>query len=89
VAEIQALEADRGQTLGYVRLVGRHRAEAQLSDPAVSVPPHYQKKQLLRGPAQSAGQGDGQPRREQGGVMTGQGRDPIRSSYLCWPLTVV
>ena len=47
--EIQALEADSGSHLGYVRVVGRRRAEAQLSEPIVSVPTQYTKKPLLRG----------------------------------------
>jgi hypothetical protein len=48
VAEIQALEADRGSYLGYVRLVGRRRAEARLDEPIVSIPGEYAKKPLLR-----------------------------------------
>ena len=48
VAEIQALEADRGSYLGYVRLVGRRRAEARLDEPIVSIPGGYSKKPLLR-----------------------------------------
>ena len=48
--EIQALEADAGRNFGYVRVVGRRRAEAQLFDPLMSMPPHYTKKPLLRGP---------------------------------------
>jgi cyclopropane fatty-acyl-phospholipid synthase-like methyltransferase len=47
-AEINALEADRGDYLGYVRLVGRRRGEAALEDPIVSLPAHYTKKPLLR-----------------------------------------
>jgi SAM-dependent methyltransferase len=46
-AEIKALEADRGEYLGYVRLVGR-RTDAILPDQIVSVPPQYIKKPLLR-----------------------------------------
>jgi SAM-dependent methyltransferase len=45
--EIQALEADRGCYLGYVRLVGR-REEVKLADPIVSVTTEYVKKPLLR-----------------------------------------
>ena len=41
--EIGALEADAGSHLGYVRVVGRRRAEAQLSEPIVSVPAHYRR----------------------------------------------
>ena len=48
VAEIQALEADRGSYLGYVRLVGRRRAEVRLDEPIVSIPNEYRKKPLLR-----------------------------------------
>jgi SAM-dependent methyltransferase len=47
--EIQALEADAGRTLGYVRVVGRRRADAPLFEPVVSVPVQYQKKPLRRG----------------------------------------
>ncbi len=49
--EIGALEADAGRHLGYVRVVGRRRADAQLFDPVVSVPAQYTKKPLLRGEA--------------------------------------
>jgi cyclopropane fatty-acyl-phospholipid synthase-like methyltransferase len=48
VAEIQALEADGGQTLGYVRLVGRRREDAKLEEPLVSIPAQYTKCPLLR-----------------------------------------
>ena len=47
--EIQALEADAGRHLGYVRVVGRRRPDAPLYDPVVSVPMQYTKKPLLRG----------------------------------------
>ena len=47
-AEINALEADRGDYLGYVRLVGRRQAQAELADPIVSLPAQYTKKPLLR-----------------------------------------
>jgi SAM-dependent methyltransferase len=46
--EIAALEADRGNYLGYVRLVGRRRPGVHLEEPIVSVPPQYTKKPLLR-----------------------------------------
>src|SRR5262249_54187691 len=46
--EIRALETDAGRYLGYVRAVGRRRGEAQLWDPAITVPPQYEKKPLLR-----------------------------------------
>jgi SAM-dependent methyltransferase len=47
-AEIKALEADRGNYLGYVRAVGRRRAEANLQEPVGSIPIQYTKKPLLR-----------------------------------------
>jgi SAM-dependent methyltransferase len=46
--EIKALEADRGNCLGYVRLVGRRRAEPNLEEPIVSIPMQYTKLPLLR-----------------------------------------
>ena len=46
--EITALEADRGAYLGYVRLVGRRRREAELADHIVSLPAQYTKRPLLR-----------------------------------------
>jgi SAM-dependent methyltransferase len=49
--EIQALEADAGRCFGYVRVIGRRRADAPLSEPVTSVPMRYEKKPLLRGPA--------------------------------------
>jgi hypothetical protein len=49
VAEVQALEADRGQTLGYVRLVGRRREDAKLEEQILCVPAEYTREPLLRG----------------------------------------
>jgi cyclopropane fatty-acyl-phospholipid synthase-like methyltransferase len=51
--EIRTLEADRGQYLGYVRVVGRRRAETKLVDACwpdtmKSFPQQYTKKPLLR-----------------------------------------
>ncbi|MCI0376726.1 MAG: class I SAM-dependent methyltransferase [Gemmataceae bacterium] len=46
--EIKALEADHGDTFGYVRVVGRRRGEAKLADLNVSLPAEYTKKPLLR-----------------------------------------
>lgn len=46
--EIEALEADRGDWLGYVRLVGHRNAQVTLADHIVSVPTQYVKKPLLR-----------------------------------------
>jgi SAM-dependent methyltransferase len=48
VAEIRALEADRGSHLGYVRVVGRRRAGTELEAPITSVPESYTKVPLLR-----------------------------------------
>jgi len=50
-AEIQALEADRGTYLGYVRVVGRRRADARLDEPIASIRSAYARKPLLRGSA--------------------------------------
>ena len=47
--EIRALEADAGSHLGYVRVVGRRRADAQLSELIASVPSQYVAKPLFRG----------------------------------------
>ncbi len=46
--EIEAVSADRGRYLGYVRVVGRRRTEAKLDDPIASLPVEYTKKPLLR-----------------------------------------
>lgn len=48
--EIQALETDRGEYLGYVRMVGRRRTDAPLHDQIVSIPVAYKKTPLLNGP---------------------------------------
>jgi hypothetical protein len=48
--EIQALDADGGRYLGYLRLVGRLGTEARLDEPIVSVPTRYAKNPLLRIP---------------------------------------
>jgi cyclopropane fatty-acyl-phospholipid synthase-like methyltransferase len=47
--EIHVLEADRGDYLGYLRIVSRRR-QGKLSEPvlSLSVPPRYEKRQLLR-----------------------------------------
>jgi SAM-dependent methyltransferase len=47
-AEIKALEADRGEYLGYVRTVGRRREGIELDEPVVSIPAQYTKKPVLR-----------------------------------------
>jgi hypothetical protein len=49
--EIKALESDRGNYLGYNRLVGLRRGQTKLADYVVSLPARYVKKPLLRGKA--------------------------------------
>jgi SAM-dependent methyltransferase len=46
--EIEAMEADRGRYLGYVRVVGRRRTGAELDEPLTSVPVEYTPSPLLR-----------------------------------------
>jgi len=46
--EIQAVEADRGTYLGYVRIVGHRRVDARLDEPITSISREYAKKPLLR-----------------------------------------
>jgi hypothetical protein len=46
--ESDALQADAGAHLGYVRVVGRRRADAQLTEPITSVSTQYEKMPLLR-----------------------------------------
>jgi len=46
-SEIQALEADQGQYIGYVRLIGRRQGQTKLADHTVAIPPHYTKKSVL------------------------------------------
>jgi cyclopropane fatty-acyl-phospholipid synthase-like methyltransferase len=46
--EIEAIEADRGEYMGYVRAVGRRRMDARLEEPITSVPTRYTKQPLLR-----------------------------------------
>ncbi|MBV8992401.1 MAG: class I SAM-dependent methyltransferase [Pseudonocardiales bacterium] len=46
--EIKALEADRGNYLGYIRLAVRRETGVTLEDPIVSLPEEYTKKPLLR-----------------------------------------
>lgn len=48
-AEIEALEEDRGRYLGYVRIVGRRRADTKMEEPIVSIPVQYTRKPLRRG----------------------------------------
>jgi cyclopropane fatty-acyl-phospholipid synthase-like methyltransferase len=46
--EIEAVQVDRGRFIGYVRLVGHRRPDAQLEEPIVSIPTQYTRKPLLR-----------------------------------------
>ncbi len=46
--EIEALEADRGRYLGYVRLIGSKRPDIHLEEPILSIPTEYLEKPLLR-----------------------------------------
>lgn len=46
--EIRAVASDAGRNFGYVRAVGRRRAEVQLFDPLMSIPAEYSPKPLLR-----------------------------------------
>ncbi|HXJ61766.1 MAG TPA: methyltransferase domain-containing protein [Verrucomicrobiae bacterium] len=48
VAEIKALEADRGNYFAYVRMVGRRLGSVPLGEHIVSIPAQYTKKPLLR-----------------------------------------
>lgn len=48
--EIDAIEADQGRTLGYVRVIGQRRPDAKLEEPIVSVPAEYSARPLLREP---------------------------------------
>ncbi len=47
--EIKALESDRGENLGYVRVVGRRQGQVKLEEQMTSVPVEYSRKPLLRG----------------------------------------
>jgi SAM-dependent methyltransferase len=47
-SEIEALEADQGKYLGYVRLVGRRQGSVQLADHIETVATQYTKMPLLR-----------------------------------------
>ncbi len=46
--EIDALKADQGQYLGYVRLVGRLRSGIKLEEPILSISSQYSKNPLMR-----------------------------------------
>src|SRR3954451_10452105 len=46
--EIEAVQADRGINLGYVRALARRRDNLNLDDPPAAIPVQYTKKPLLR-----------------------------------------
>lgn len=46
--ELATVAADRGRYLGYVRVVGRLRADARLEEPILSIPTQYEEVPLLR-----------------------------------------
>jgi hypothetical protein len=46
--EIEAVESDAGNSLGYVRVAARRRPDAKLDDLIQSVPPQYEAQPLLR-----------------------------------------
>jgi hypothetical protein len=47
--EINTLQADQGQHLGYVRAIGRRKPDAPLFDAVPSIPAAYAPQPLLRG----------------------------------------
>ncbi|HUQ65567.1 MAG TPA: class I SAM-dependent methyltransferase [Flavitalea sp.] len=47
--EIEALTADEGRYLGYVRVVARKKINAVNDEPILAIPSEYTKKPLLRG----------------------------------------
>jgi len=51
--EIEALEADRGDCLTYIRVIAHRRPEALLSEPVTSVPPACEHHPLLHSPAEA------------------------------------
>jgi SAM-dependent methyltransferase len=63
-SEIEALEADKGQYLGYVRLVGRRQEGVKLADHIETVATQYTKMPLLRS--------RGTPRSEPAPVKSGK-----------------
>jgi cyclopropane fatty-acyl-phospholipid synthase-like methyltransferase len=48
ITELDALDADRGSYLGYVRAVCRRRSGVKLDEPIVAIPSEYTKRPLLR-----------------------------------------
>jgi cyclopropane fatty-acyl-phospholipid synthase-like methyltransferase len=54
-AEINALDADSGRNLGYVRVVARRDGGTSLDEPIISIPANYEYKTLLRSVASPPG----------------------------------
>jgi cyclopropane fatty-acyl-phospholipid synthase-like methyltransferase len=48
LVEIRAVEADQGNWLGYLRVIGRRRADAKLDEPITALPAKYVPQPLLR-----------------------------------------
>lgn len=48
LSEIEALEADQGRYLGYIRLIARRLPESELAEPIISVRTKYTRQPLLR-----------------------------------------
>jgi cyclopropane fatty-acyl-phospholipid synthase-like methyltransferase len=46
--EIEALEADKGRYLGYVRVVSRKRSDVETEEPILNIPSQYTHQPLLR-----------------------------------------
>ena len=46
--EINALEADKGEYLGYVRTIARRKPGLELPEPILSLPSEYSSQPLLR-----------------------------------------
>jgi len=46
--EIDALEADEGESLGYVRIIGRRNGSVALNEPITRVPTEYSRHPLMR-----------------------------------------
>jgi cyclopropane fatty-acyl-phospholipid synthase-like methyltransferase len=48
--EIEALKADQGRYMGYIRLAGRRREGVALDEEILAIPPEYTQRPLLRQP---------------------------------------
>ncbi len=45
--ELEALQADSGRYLGYVRVIGRKQENIQSEEPLLSIPTEYKRRPLL------------------------------------------